>query len=135
MDKMKADHILRDVVTTMKTQLPQDLRAVLEDTLRPDLISLLREKLLEKLLTNVKASQDEHFEKLFARVFEPYNDLSTDIKWMKEQIGRPSLVQEQIDSAMSGAKTPRKLQWVPEASTTAPVDNDNVENEESLANM
>jgi hypothetical protein len=127
---MRADYKSRDVVTTIKTQLPQDLRTVFGDTLRPDLISLLRENLLplnEKLLV-----QNAHQEKLAARLFEHYNDLSTDIKWMKKQIDKPSLVQIQINSALSGTTRRRSLGRVPDETIVAPVDDDIPEDLESL---
>lgn len=125
-------------MTAIKTQIPQDLRTVFEDTLRPDLISLLRENLLplnEKLLANVQEVQDAHHEKLVARLFEHCNDLSTNIKWMKEQIDQPSLVQEQISSTLSKTNCRRNLGPAPDETIADPAENDIPEDQESLQDM
>ncbi|PMD49113.1 uncharacterized protein K444DRAFT_301242 [Hyaloscypha bicolor E] len=102
-----------DIVSTIQTQLPRDLRTVVDDALRPDLMNLLRENLLplhEKLLANVKDEHDMQYERLAAKTFECYEGLSSDVQWIKQNIGKPSQIQEEINSALSGSNSSRKLQ-------------------------
>jgi hypothetical protein len=135
---MRSDYESRDMVSTIKTQLPQHLLTLFEDMISPNLMSVLRENLLplnERLRLNVNETQDAHFEKLTTTLFEHYNNLSKDIEWMKEKFNEPSLIYQQINAALSGTKLPRKLESAPRGSTGAAVQDDIPENRDTLQDM
>lgn len=84
----------------------------MEDAIGPDLIALLRTNFLplhEKLLLNVKDTQDAHYENLAAKVLEFYGGMSSDIKWIKQHLGQSYQIQEQINSTLSENNYPRKV--------------------------
>ena len=122
----------------MKTQLSQDLRTVFEDTLRPDLISLLRDNLVplnDRLITSVETAQAANHDRISSTLFEHYRGLASDIQWIKHQIGTPSLFKDPNGSALVGGRIMPKVPAALEDSKAASDENDTPESGETLQEM
>jgi hypothetical protein len=94
----------RDIVYTTQMQLPASLRSVFQETLKPEFISLLRENLIPLhtgLIADCKEFQAASQEKLIEQISGLYASLSSDINAIKEQVQGCSILQHQIQRAVS----------------------------------
>jgi hypothetical protein len=91
-------------VYTTQMQLPASLRSVFQETLKPEFISLLRENLIPLhtgLIADCKEFQAASQEKLIEQISGLYASLSSDINAIKEQVQGCSILQHQIQRAVS----------------------------------
>ena len=97
------------MIWTTQQQLPATLRAVFQNTLRPELVAVLRESLpplTSTLLANYETRQITCHEALLAKLAEHHGEISSHIAELKRQVSNPMLVRQDIESSISGGPKP-----------------------------
>lgn len=89
----------------------------------------------DRLVTSVESAQAANYEKIAATLFEHFHGLSSVIQWIKQQIGTPSLVRDEITSTLVGARSRRKVSAALEDSIAALAESDVPESRETLQEM
>lgn len=92
---------------TTQSQLPDSLRAVLEDALRPNLVAVLRDN-LAPLNASFIANEElvtRHHTTLSASVLHNHTEISSSIHDIRSQMQDSQVLQRQIWSALNGPKS------------------------------
>ncbi|KAI0451866.1 hypothetical protein F5B21DRAFT_485364 [Xylaria acuta] len=97
-----------DMVWTTQQKLPDTLRATFQETLRPELITVLQECLPPlnlMLLENYQEAQSISRGAQDSRFPELYEGLSSDVEEIKRRIGNPKITKQRIESCLQGDAT------------------------------
>ena len=100
----------RDLVWTAQQKLPETLRTTFEETLRPELIDLLRECLPPNPTEDRCIIRDA----ATAKLSEHYQLISSDIEEIKRQIMRPEIMQQHIQSSLQNRSESTGAKALPE---------------------
>jgi hypothetical protein len=125
----------RDIVYNTQTQLPQNLRTLFGETLRPDLIAVLRENLLPLntgFIANYNELQNTYHDKLVSEISQNYHNLSSDIDALKERINNPYVIKGQIQSTFSQPNFLSKARLEPNPFNDGNSSDDTLYTQESL---
>ncbi|KAI0469254.1 hypothetical protein F4859DRAFT_516194 [Xylaria cf. heliscus] len=94
-----------DLVWTAQQQLPDTMRAAFQDTLRPELMTILQDclsPLNSTLLPNYQGAQNMSREAQGSRLVALYEELSSSVEEIKQQINNPKITTQLIESCLRG---------------------------------
>jgi len=129
------DRTVRGAIRATQQQLPNSLRIAFQQTLRPELIAVLQESLPplnSTLLENYQELQNTTHEIFVIKWNENYEDLSTVVKEIKEDIKSSKVMQTRIESCLRGVMPRGRQIALPAAGQKCL---DSVENEESISQI
>jgi len=86
----------RDLVWTAQQQLPDTLRNVFQERIRPELIGILRDCLPPSLSDDRIIIRDE----VIAKLSEHHNLISLDLEEIKRQVTNPKIIQQHIQTSL-----------------------------------
>ena len=86
---------------TAQQNFPDALRITFEETIRPELISILRESLPQSPPNDQCITQDT----LIANLSEHYQLISAEMEELKQQIKKPQIIQQNIRSSLLSQNT------------------------------
>jgi hypothetical protein len=86
----------RDLVWKAQQQLPDTLRNVFQETIRPELIGLLRDCLPSSPRDDRIIIRDE----VIAKLIEHHNLISLDLEEIKRQVTNPKITQQHIQTSL-----------------------------------
>ncbi|KAI1754891.1 hypothetical protein F4782DRAFT_464263 [Xylaria castorea] len=103
-----------DMVWTTQQKLPDTLRATFQQTLRPELIAVLKEQLPPlnlALLDNYQQSRRISGDAQDSRLLELYEGLYSSVEDIKQQISSPKIMKQRIEFSLRGdsPKTTQKV--------------------------
>ncbi|KAF4633160.1 hypothetical protein G7Y89_g4962 [Cudoniella acicularis] len=109
--------MMKRLTLRVEFPLPENLRKIFQELLRPELIAILRDNLLSlnpKLLENYEQRQANDHKEVVSKMSENYADLSSARYKIKRQMDDSNLSQERIECCLRGhcreVKEWRKLQ-------------------------
>lgn len=101
-----------DAIHTTRQQLPENLRVAFQQTLRPELIAFLQNSLSPLSSTLIQSHQDIQDVKhglVESKLIERYEELTTSIRDLKENMKSAKATQMRIESCLAG-KVPEAQQ-------------------------
>lgn len=113
MDPPNIDLTVRDIVLATEAKLPQKLRTTLQETLRPELLSFLRDNattLIPHAAADLQQLQIANNEALDLKLQNNHLALLSEIYEIKRQMQNSSATQGRIEACLKSAVPSRKQQ-------------------------